>query len=206
MALLYKKNIALGTKLGIWKREESLELLESIYTLNSSEKNEYELISNENRKKEWLTTRILLTEILQQKIEICHTEYGKPFLLNHNSNISISHSKNFIAIVTSSNYNIGVDIEFISNRVSKVKSKFLTPNELKWCNNLNQQTACWSAKESIFKIYEKELDFFDINIDKFEINKYGGSIKAFVLKNNKHFNLRYMFIENDILIYVIDKN
>jgi len=205
MAIFLKENIALGSKLGIWKKEESLELLESVYILNNNEKKEYNLISNISRKKEWLTTRILLTELLQKKIEINHNIYGSPFLINHNSNISISHSKDFVAIIISSKHIAGIDVETISERVYKVKRKFLTTNELKWCKNLNQQTACWCAKESVFKIYMKELDFFDIKISSFILDNKNGNFKAEVLKNNKSFIIKYKIIENNIITYTFLK-
>ena len=80
MALISTEKIAHGTQLGVWKKEESLELLESVSTLDAIEEKEYNKITNESRKKEWLTTRILLIELLQLKTLICYTLHGKPFL------------------------------------------------------------------------------------------------------------------------------
>lgn len=207
MALYSKDNIAHGTLLGIWKKDESLELLESVSTLNPTEEKEYSIITNESRKKEWLITRILLTELLQRKTTICHLSHGKPFLHNHNSNISISHSRNFVSIIVSSAYYPGIDIEHISNRVSKIKHKFLDQSELKWCLNLEQQTGCWSAKESVFKIYEKELDFHDIEISQFNTDLESGRFKAQVIKKGKegNFVINYKLIENDIITYTLSK-
>lgn len=207
MALISKEKIAHGTQLGIWKKEESLELLESVSTLDIIEEKEYTKITNESRKKEWLTTRILLTELLQLKTQIYHSPHGKPFLHNHKSNISISHSRNFIAIIISSIYHPGIDIEHISNRVSKIKHKFLTSTELEWCQNLEQQTGCWSAKESVFKIYEKELDFHDIEISPFIAESDNGRFKARVIKKGKEkdFIINYKLIENDFLTHTLSK-
>lgn len=203
MALISKDNIAHGTVLGVWKREEELELLESVTALNTNELKEYNTITNESRKKEWLTTRILLTEILQQKITIGHSLYGKPFLIDHKSNVSISHSRNYVAIIVSSNYQPGVDIEYISSRIEKVKHKFLTPNELGWCLNIDQQTTCWSAKESVFKIFEKELNFHDMETSPFKVDLDSGRFNIKILNRSKesYFVINYRLIENDILTY-----
>jgi len=207
MALLIQEKISHATLLGIWKKEESLEFLQDIYPLNTNELTDFNKITNKGRQKEWLTTRILLTEILQQKLYIKHNINGKPLLENHNSNITISHSKNFVALIVSGSYFPGIDIEHVSNRVSRVKHKFLTTNELTWCNNLEQMTACWSAKEAIFKIYEKELDFQDVEISAFNIEE-AGNMHLQVNKSGKEsgFLIKYRQIEEDILTYVLSKS
>ena len=208
MGLISKENIAHGTQLGIWKKEESLDLLESVYFLSDAEKEIYSKFSNILRKKEWLTTRILLAEMLEKRIEISYNKNRKPELLNHSSNITISHSRNFVVIILSANYFPGVDIEHISDRVSKVKHKFLNNNELEWCKSIEQMTACWSAKEAVFKIFEKDLDFHDMEITPFNIDSDSGSFKCSVLKKGKQgsYSIKYRIIENDILAHTLSKS
>ncbi|MDA3892030.1 MAG: 4'-phosphopantetheinyl transferase superfamily protein [Salinivirgaceae bacterium] len=208
MALININCIAKGTQLGIWKKEEDLELLESVYELNKLEQVHYNKISNESRKKEWLSTRILLTELLQQRKTILYNENSKPYIENHDSNISISHSRNFVAIIISHDYFPGVDIEFISERVAKVKHKFLNSEELSWCTDLNQLTTCWSAKETVFKLHEKHLDFYDMLISKFEVDAGSGKFRTEVIKSGKEssYLVNYICIENDILTYTLSKS
>lgn len=208
MALYSKENIAHGTFMGVWKKEEPLELLESVYLLNTHEEKEYQKISNETRKKEWLTTRILLTELLEKRSTILYTEHRKPFIENQKTNISISHSQNFVALIISSDYYPGIDVETISKRVEKVKHKFLSDDELEWCLTLEQLTACWSAKEAVFKIYEKELNFHDMVISPFDIEANTGKIKLKVIKSTKEaqYVLTFCSIENDILTYTLSKS
>jgi len=208
MALITIDCIAEGTQLGIWKKEETLELLETVYSLNKPEQEHYNRITNESRKKEWLTTRVLLTELLQQRRTILYNENSKPYIENHNSNISISHSRNFVTIIISDSYFAGVDVEHISERVGKVKHKFLNTEELNWCISLDQLTACWSAKEAVFKLYEKHLDFHDMVISKFDIDATSGKFKTEVVKTGKEgsYLVNYKRIENDILTYTISKN
>ena len=208
MALISKENIAHATQLGIWKKEESLELLESVYILNDAENEAYSKITNESRKKEWLTTRILLTELLEKRTDISYNTNRKPILSNHSSNITISHSRNFVVIILSASYYPGVDVEYISDRVAKVKHKFLNNRELEWCKNIEQMTACWSAKEAVFKIFEKNLDFHDMEIAPFIVSSNGGSFKATILKPRKQgsYSVKYRVIENDILTYTLSKS
>jgi len=208
MGLYSKENIAHKTTLGIWKKDEALGVLESVYFLNYHEQIEYEKITNEARKREWLTTRILLTELLESRHTILYNNHRKPYIESHSSNISISHSRNFVAIIVSSDYLPGVDVENISSRVEKVKHKFLNSQELEWCKNLEQMTACWSAKEAVFKIYEKELDFHDMIIDPFDLVSNKGRFKASVVKKGKEgsYSINFQHIEGDILTYTLSKS
>ncbi|MFA6401991.1 MAG: 4'-phosphopantetheinyl transferase superfamily protein [Salinivirgaceae bacterium] len=205
MSLIVKEFIDTGSQLGIWKKEEDLELLLSVYPLVPSEKESFEKINNLSRKNEWLTTRILLTELLEKRKIIQYTAHGKPFLNESNLHISITHSKHFVSILVSENYIPGIDVEHISMRVNKVTHKFLSETEMVWCNNLTLMTACWSAKEAIFKVFGKDLDFKDIEINPFTIEQNKGSLSAKIIKNDftTDFALNYHLIENDILVYTL---
>jgi len=207
MALIVNEKIAHATTLGIWKKEEELSVLETVFPLKDEETEQYLKISNLERKKEWLTVRILFAELLQKRIEISYTEHNKPFIVNSNLNISISHSHDFVAVIISNNYFPGVDIEKISERVSRIKHKFLNTEELDWCTDIEKQTICWSAKESVFKIFEKELDFHDMVVSKFEIDADKGHFTIRVIKKGyeKSYPVYYRIIEDNILTYCVSK-
>jgi phosphopantetheinyl transferase (holo-ACP synthase) len=205
MALVFKENIAQGTFLGVWKKEEELELLQAVFPLHSEEIEAFDKISNISRKKEWLSTRILLTEMLQKRKLIIYSAYGKPAIHNSELNLSISHSKNFVALIISSQYFPGIDIEHISERVQKIKHKFLTDNEKNWCQNTEQMTACWSAKEAVFKIFEKELDFKDMEASTISLENNQGTFDATLLKKvpGLAVKINYRKFEDDILTYAL---
>lgn len=203
MPLVYKASVAQGTFLGIWKKEETFDFLQNIYPLHSEEKPGYEKINNIQRKGEWLATRVLLTEMLEKRKTITYSEHGKPGLLHSNFEISISHSKNFVAILLSKIYKVGIDVEHLSERVRNVQHKFLTDEELQWCKTIKQLTLCWSAKESVFKIFEKGLDFKNIQIAPFECGTDKGQFVAVVREGNfsNNFTVHYLEIEEDVLTF-----
>lgn len=207
MALILKENIGQGSFLGVWKREEELKFLESIFPLNEIEAEQYARINNNSRKKEWLSARILLTEVLEKRHTILYNENKKPYLSKSKINISISHSKNHVAVLISAKHKPGVDIEHCSERVAKVKHKFLTDKELAWCTEINQQTAAWGAKEAIFKIFEKNLDFKDIETEPYTLGDDSGQFIGNVLKPSYAgtFIVNYMAIDSDILTYTLLK-
>lgn len=206
MPIIINKRLAGSSKLGVWKLTENLELLEEIFPLLLEEKQFYNNIRNEKRKREWLISRILLTEILEKRVLISYTKHGKPYIKNQTTEISITHSKNFVSLLLSNKLIPGVDIEHINDRVDKVKHKFLDKNELNWCQSLEAKTICWSAKEAIFKTYEKELDFHDVQIEKFNISD--SHFTANVIKKDKAKSFKVFFtrIEDDILTYTFTTN
>jgi hypothetical protein len=57
MALVVNEKVAHATTLVVWKKDEELETLETVFPLNKVEKKQYLKISNKNRKKEWLAVR-----------------------------------------------------------------------------------------------------------------------------------------------------
>lgn len=205
MGLVLKKNIANSSFLGIWKKEEDLDFLENIFVLNDTEKSVYSKISNVYRKKEFITIRVLLTELLQSRKTIVYNENKGPSILNSGLNISITHSKHFVALIISASYIPGIDIEHISDRVEKVKHKFLTQNEASWIKNHALLTAAWSTKEAIFKTFGKNLDFKDIELHPFNLDDEAGIFAAEVLKPGFEitFKLNYQLFENDILVYTL---
>ncbi len=208
MALVFKEYIAQGTLLGVWKKEEELELLQTVFPLRSEEKISFNKISNIPRKKEWLTTRILLTEMFEKRKLISYSENKKPYLKDSNLNLTISHSSHFVAIIISNHYQPGVDIEHISERVQNIKHKFLSTTELSWCNTIPLLTACWSAKEAVFKIFEKELDFKDMEINPFQLENEKGHFDSSILKSNPPIQLKidYLFFEDHILTYALKRS
>lgn len=98
---------------------------------------------------------------------------GKPILEHSNKYISISHSKKIIAFA-SGPYNLGIDIEEISDRILRLQDRFLNNSEKKlFGNSKTSLTLAWTIKESLFKIADnRKLSFKnELNILK-EIEKH----------------------------------
>jgi len=140
------------------------EELLKIVDLNKHDEAEYVKFKNFRRKKEWLAVRYLLKKLCKDNISINYNNDGKPQLSN-GKNISISHSGNLIGIIVSDNKNIGIDIEKISNKLDKIKHKYLNEFELdlvnKSQNKIETLTMFWCAKEAMYKLYSKKNLIFD---------------------------------------------
>lgn len=197
-------------KLGIWKIEESVEDLLERAHLNENEKAVFGNMRNENRKKQWLVSRIIL-EILSEngKLLIIYENNGQPLIDDGFYQISISHTTKFVAVIISRFLKVGIDIEGIHPRILKIRHKFVSQIENDFLNEdenlLENLFLIWSAKEALFKMYGKgEVDFRkNIQIKPFNIQADGVIQSKFTIEDfSKDYFLKYRKIEDHILVYV----
>ena len=178
--------------IAIWNLQESLEEL----TQQSADISIPDF-NNEKRQKEYLASRLLLKDITPNT-KITYNEYGAPKSEN-GKHISISHSKNLVAIIISKQ-KVGIDIEQISKKPLRLSSKFISDNTHQ---NLTKEkaTLIWCCKEAIYKWYQKgNINFIkDIKLYNFEIAEKG--ILTTEFKTERLF-LNYQKIHNHYLVYV----
>ena len=212
MAIIYKKN-NYDFSLAVWQITESLGELINYFKIDEKEKYVVEQFKNDQRKLQWLISRILIQQLLNamEKIAVVYDEYGKPHLANSDHKISISHSKNYVAVILSKEHKVAIDIELIEPRIEKLSNKFMTSSELASLHEegkIEQMYIVWCAKEALYKLYgKKELDFKKhLFTEPFEYryNKIKGKIKASISKNNFHksYSLCYERMHALMLVYV----
>lgn len=172
--LVYKdKNDAYT--IGIWQITESVDTLLAL--LDEVEANALQAMRlADSRLLEKAATRVLLRELLKQDVRINYYPNGKPYLEEYPLNISISHTRGYAAIILSENENLGIDIEYISDRVNRIRSRFVSKDE--YVDPLNETMhllLLWSAKETMYKALSIEgVDLKDnFRIANFELQKSG---------------------------------
>lgn len=160
MPLLIKHTTPLW---GIWKIEESSEALLSML---DNKESYYSFLRNsmtEGRKCEWLAVRVVLKNLLNQEPEIAYASSGAPFLPGKPWNVSISHTKGYAAVLVSEKEHVGIDIEYLSDRVRKIRSRFMSASEdsvIDPDHESEHLLIYWSGKETLFKmIRQEEIDF-----------------------------------------------
>lgn len=161
--LIRREYTQAGCLLGIWKMDESREELLLLFPEHLRyEAIEYiEGIRSESRSIEWLSSRIMLLVLLGEEKIIYNRKDGKPYLEDGTHYISISHTKNYAAILLHETAPVGIDIETRSERVKKIASKFISEDEfIDPSQKTVHQLLHWSAKESLFKLINEEgIDF-----------------------------------------------
>lgn len=209
MPLFYQQNISPGTKLAIWEINEQ----ENFFLLKVPLHGQ---ITHPQKRLQHLAGRYLLPFLFNDfpyaEIEIANTR--KPFLPNEQYHFSISHCNRFAAAIVSSNCRVGVDVEFITEKLEKIKNKFLHQDELQFLNlqsvdeQLTLLSVLWSAKEAIYKWYgEGSVDFSEmIRIHPFHMQSEG-TINAIFLKKPFHQKLvlNYKMLNELTLVWVKSK-
>ena len=179
MGVIYRKDIEEGCRLGIWEITESFDDLRSRLSLETEEVRKLEGYRNQGRQLEWLSVRTLANELAGTNTRIVYTEDRKPYLLDSSSHISISHSKDFTAIMLSKFKRVGVDLEHMSQRVNGIADKFINEKEHITSDSEDLSTyhlyIHWCAKEALYKICDKKfINLRDnITIEKFNPEKEG---------------------------------
>ena len=207
MPLLIKKYVDKDVLLGLWEITEDYDTLFNSLYLDKEDIARLDNFKNNNRKLEWLSVRRLLYELTKSKNKIVYNSENKPFLSNNTYNISISHSKNFTSILLSKNKRVGIDLEFMSHRISKIEHKFINVNEY-ITNNPDLEKyhlyIHWCAKEALYKLNDKQDINFKENIiiDSFEPSVCG-KVKGKVHNQyiNEEFDLNFFRLNNYIIAW-----
>lgn len=192
---------------GIWKMEETTEEMWSLLQHTAWYQLEFSRLKAEQRQKEWLATRLLLKEMLGHEAIIHHHPNGAPFLSEtEKKQISISHTKDFVAIMlTDVTHIAGIDIEYRSERVRKVRSRFLNAEEEQFIDPAHETEhllICWCAKETLYKIINRqEVDFCrHLHTQPFSYAEQGTLIAVDTCSESpKHVVLQYR-VEKDFVI------
>jgi len=164
----------------------------------------------ENRKREWLTIRVLLKELSGEEKEILYTSFGKPYLSDNSFHISISHTKGYAALIINNENETAIDIEKISSRVENIRSRFVNEEEEKALSTADRITRLllyWSAKESLFKLLSVEnVDFKrHLHIQPFElVLGEWGDFEACETRTKFQncFQIKYFVHEDYVLTYI----
>jgi phosphopantetheinyl transferase len=209
MPVFYQQTIDRHTKLGIWKIEESESFFLETVPLQKE-------ITHPHKRLQHLAGRYLLRYLFPDfpyaLIRIADTH--KPFLENEAYHFSISHCGDFAAAIVSSDKRVGVDVEIFSEKIERVKEKFINRTEENTIihfapdNHFNKYlTMMWSCKESIFKWYGSgQLDFKKhMQMQTIHFDELRGVILSdflFSKERPKLLKLRSVFLDKFVLSWL----
>ncbi len=207
MGLIINKNTESDCQLGIWKITETLDDLRSRLNLCPEDAEKLERFTFVPRKLEWLSVRVLLNEMTQKDLSIYYNGNRKPFIKGNSYNISISHSRDLTSILLSREKMVGIDLEFMSHRISNLAYKFI--NDKEYVINDSELKKYhlyihWCAKEALYKICDKrDINFKEnLTIEPFQPLEKGqltGWVKN--KRRNEPFNLKYFSMGNYIIVW-----
>ncbi len=211
MPLYLKKELEDKTRIGVWQVTETEEELKALTSVPSDEMEEISFIRSDSLRRQKLAVRALLDEMFEDKVYLSHHDNGKPYIENSVTNISITHTEKYVAVILNDNEDVGIDIESLARDFSSVEKKALSEDEiddLEEDEKRNGQLAIyWCAKEAIYKMLgQYDVNFAEqIEVEKFRPKKDGELEATFEDEDGyeEEFDLEYIIFDNHVLVWVV---
>ena len=207
MPLLFKHTRPL---FGVWKIEETSDELLSMLALRSEYLPFLQHIKTEKRRQEWLASRVLLKELSGSELLIAYHEDGAPYLLDSAYHLSISHTNGYAAVLLQEQPAAGIDIEYYSTRILKIRSRFMSPEEdasVDPDNAVKHLLVYWCAKEALFKmIRQQDVDFIEhLHIEPFTTEQQGAFLAhEYRTEQQRNFRIHYLIHPEFVMTWQID--
>ena len=201
MPLVYQQNINALTKIGVWHIAETEDFFAAVPLQKE--------ITHWHKRLQHLAGRFLLKELYPDfplnLVKIATTR--KPFLEDEAYHFSISHCKDYAAVLISKNQRAGVDIELVNAKIGTIIPKFLTDEECSLMpHSAIEKTATlfWSVKESVYKWQGAGGTDFKkhIRIQKFTGNGDEGVVHC-LFKDDIPLLVHYLFFNGNFLTWVL---
>ena len=210
MGLYFRKTLENKAEIAVWQITETEEQLRELSCTPNDELEEISFIRSESLRKQKLAVRALLNEVFEEKVYLGHHDNGKPFLENCITNISITHTEKYVAIIIDDDEDLGIDMESLDRDFSAVEKKALSEDEIEDLDSSrrNEQLAIyWCAKEAIFKrMSQNRVDFAEqIEVEDFNLKGEGELEATFTHKDGheEEFDLGYMIFDRHVLVWVV---
>lgn len=95
---------------------------------------------------------------------IGHAASRQPLLRGYH--VGVTHTKGYAALMLSKSCDVACDIEHFSDRVERIKSKFLRKDEK--ADDLDSLLVHWCGKETVYKLFpEDNLQFSQMRVGPF---------------------------------------
>lgn len=189
------------TRLALWHITEAVDELLGCVDISDSEKKHLFLQNKStSRQREILAVKALLERLFSANVVLSHNADGRP-LLSSGYNVSISHTKDWAAVIVSRSHNVAVDIEYINSRVLIIKKMFIRTDEQ--TSSLISALLHWCTKETLYKLHSVErLSFMEMRINDIVGNEHYGVIQVESLRNEEKTQVYYHVTDDFVLTYV----
>jgi phosphopantetheine--protein transferase-like protein len=213
MALFLTKDLDDDThlRLGVWQISETEAELRALTSVPSDELEEISYIKSESLRKQKLAVRALLDAMFEEKVYLSHHDNGKPYIENNATNISITHTDKYVAVLLNDHDEVGIDCESLDRDFSAVEKKALSEEEIEDleddADDRREQLAIyWCAKEAVYKLISQyKVDFAEqIEVEEFRPKGEGELEATFIHKDGyeEEFDLQYMTFDRHVLVWV----
>ncbi len=189
---------------------ESHEIIDLDF-LSFREKLSFANISHVEKRKEWASSRLAIAAALET-LNIPYPgffkdEHGKSQSMSGHGFVSLTHTLGFAAAIYHRDNPVGIDMEFIREKILRIGFRFLAERELDFLEkDPIHYTMAWSAKESIFKCQGKKGISFRESILLEPFSKDAQFIKGKIHGTDfadHHYQVKVIVENNTVLTYTI---
>ncbi|WP_421752199.1 4'-phosphopantetheinyl transferase superfamily protein [Croceimicrobium sp.] len=206
---LYKEHRWEHFHLAIWSIEPGESPDFPLAELSGSDQKRLQELKNPNRKAEFLAARSALAHILEATPQIEYSPKGAPSLAQWKG-LSISHNKDYAAVIVSKHFKVGLDLEAYRPQMLQLCSRYMSKQELGALGSepdLEMLAAYWSAKEALIKVKDApDLDLRkEIRIAPFA--KGRSAVSRGLIRKGKHqeiYPLYFKMENNYCLCFTLD--
>lgn len=190
-----------GGELILWEVKEHVKWFYERMTLSKKLEMEFRSIRADAIRLQWVASRFILQQLARNAVlELEKDNYGKPHFVHDTRFISLSHCKGFAAAI-SGDVAVGVDVELVSNRVQRIKNRFLSADELALLGETDAMLMlAWSAKEAVYKMYGQKGLIFKSDMCICSVDKAEQQLILCLTQNGKVTDLKVDFLFFDGLV------
>lgn len=155
MGLHFREEVFADAHLWLWKVEEEETFFLERLSLSAGDRMLLAKFSAPSRRLEWLAARYLLQLAVGNDASIAYNADGKPRLVGAEGHVSISHSHSMVGVLYHPTCSVGLDVERVSGRPTKVIHRFLDDEEqllVEQDDGFESITRAWCSKEALFKV------------------------------------------------------
>lgn len=208
MPFSYTSDFQPEGELVLWRMAELPDWYLDHLSLSPNLWREYKAISAPNIQLQWLASRFALQQVAKRReLDIQKDAYGKPHLVQDERFISISHCQGYAAAIAAAKP-VGVDVEVVSDRVQRVKDRFLSQQEqgILGVDDAHLMLG-WSAKEAVYKLYgERGLVFKDnMVIESIDPAAQKLQLRLSLTSYDALLPLHYVFHNDCVLVWVCEE-
>ncbi len=194
--------------IGIWRLSETTADLLPEFSETEISDPLFAKYTHGKRQLEWLTTRLLLKKMIGNELTISYMPSGKPLLLHKLfREISITHSRDFVAIIVHESKKIGIDIENTARDFKRIEKRFLSAEELEFTGD-NTELKClfWCAKEAVFKLVDDDgIEFREqIIVGPLPENENQFSVEFITGGKRINYQIAYDFFAENCLVWIME--
>lgn len=195
-----------NTRLALWHLTETVGELCECSSLSAAELEcLFSTCKSPSRQKEILAVRAILDSLFGASVTLSHDGNGRPLLAN-GYNVSISHTRGWVAVIVSRYRGVAIDVEYLSPRVLKIKDRFLRTDET--ADTVATAMLHWCTKETLYKLFSADrLEFTQMRVRHINTTKgndegcFSGTIVAENLLSMVTVTVHYRVTTDYVLTY-----